>query len=107
MVELMMAVAIIGILVAIAVPQFTGVTDRADKNAVRGDLNRALSEVKADATSQQSYVSITDTTIKAEGVTVKEATINKLVLAKDLPEGGGECTLTVTAGGKPVIGGAC
>lgn len=105
--EMMVIVVIIGILVAIAIPNFGNVTGKSDKMAVRGDLTRAFSEIRADSAIAQSYMGVTNDVIKADGVTVVSKSINGLTLQKSLPDGSGTCLMTVTAGGDPTFSGDC
>jgi type IV pilus assembly protein PilA len=63
LIELMIVIAIIGILAAIAIPQFTAYRQRGFNAAMQSDLRNAATAQEAFFTDSQSYT--TDTTLLA------------------------------------------
>ncbi|MHB1503921.1 MAG: type IV pilin protein [Acidimicrobiales bacterium] len=57
LIELMVVLLIMGILLAIAIPTFLGVTSTAHDKAAQSDLSNALTTAKAYQASNQSYAS--------------------------------------------------
>lgn len=55
LVELMVVIAILGILAAIAIPRFSGATDRADAAKVDGDMNTLMSALEVYRANHGSY----------------------------------------------------
>lgn len=55
LVELMVVVAILGILAAIAIPRFTSATDRADAAKVDGDMSTLVSALEMYRANHGSY----------------------------------------------------
>ncbi len=58
LIELMVVLLIMGILMAIAIPTFLGVTGSAKDKAAQSNLTNALTEAQAYYTNQQSYTGI-------------------------------------------------
>jgi type IV pilus assembly protein PilA len=65
MVELLVVVAILGILLAIAVPSYLGYKGRAADGAAKGNLRAALPSVEAYRTDTGGYTGMTIATLKA------------------------------------------
>ena len=60
LIELMIVIAIIGILAAIAIPQFTSYRQRGFNAAAQSDLRNAATAQEAYYTDLQSYTKVTD-----------------------------------------------
>jgi type IV pilus assembly protein PilA len=56
LIELMVVVLIIAILIAIAIPTFLGLRERAQNRAAQSNLRNALTAAKAHFTDNESYV---------------------------------------------------
>lgn len=65
LIELLVVLAIIGILLAIAVPSFLGYKDRANQKAADADIRAALPSIEALYVDDKSYSSLTLTKIRA------------------------------------------
>jgi type IV pilus assembly protein PilA len=63
LVELLVVLAIVGILLAIAVPSFLGYKDRANQKAADADIRAALPSVEALYVDDKTYSSLTLTKI--------------------------------------------
>lgn len=107
LVELMAIVAILSILAAIAIPNFTGVTESADKQAARGDLKRSWSGAKANVVGIPNMQSA-GSYIRGDGISVDgvRTSINQLVIVKSFS--GGVCEMTIPNDGQdPSFGRDC
>ena len=59
LIELLVVVVIIGILAAIAIPQFTSTKERALDSAAKSDLRNMMTAQESYFASNQAYVSVT------------------------------------------------
>jgi prepilin-type N-terminal cleavage/methylation domain-containing protein len=60
LIELLIVVVIIGILAAIAIPQFTDTKDQAYVAQMRSDLRNAMTEMETQFAQDQTYASAAD-----------------------------------------------
>lgn len=81
-VELVIVIAVLGILVAIMVPTFSGIADTARQNALRMDLGNAYTSFKADCgfrdevcLEMEAYIFVHKDAVKLEGGTFNVANI--------------------------------
>ena len=65
LIELLIVMAIIGVLLAIAVPAYLGYRDRAEKSAARADVREALPAIEAFYSDHITYVGATVTKLQA------------------------------------------
>jgi type IV pilus assembly protein PilA len=65
LIELMVVVLIIAILIAIAIPTFLGLRERAQNRAAQSNLRNGLTAAKAHFTDQESYVGFNVATASA------------------------------------------
>ena len=75
LIELLIVLVIIGILLAIAVPSYLGFKDRANKTAAQANVRSAIPAAEAYYADNNTYTSLTTTTIAAidSGVKVNSA----------------------------------
>jgi prepilin-type N-terminal cleavage/methylation domain-containing protein len=66
LVELLVVVAILGILLAIAVPSYLGYTHRATDRTAEANLREALPSVEAYYTDQKTYVGLTVAVLRSQ-----------------------------------------
>lgn len=69
LIELLIVVAIIGILAAIAIPQFSAYRQRAYNSAGQSDLRNFKTAMEADFADNQQYQVIADATFNSTGTT--------------------------------------
>jgi len=86
LIELIVVIAILGILAAIAIPRLGGVRQTANAGAVLGNLRTIRSAVELYATSQNVAVNTVDTTMA------------QTVITGNWPAGPGNAVYTVVAG---------
>ena len=77
LVELMVVIAIMGVLAAIAIPRFSGATDRADAAKVEADMSTMASALEVYRVNHGSYPGSLDLTTNA-------STANNALLSDDL-----------------------
>jgi type IV pilus assembly protein PilA len=89
LIELLVVVAIIGILAAIAIPQFAVYRQKGFDSRAQSDLRNAASAMEAYFASYQSYVSATeaDCSTKLPGCTISGGVKLSMTAATDSFEG--------------------
>lgn len=106
LIELMVVVLIIAILIAIAIPTFLGLRERAQNRAAQSNLRNGLTAAKAHFTDAESYVgfnvavaqgiepSLTwnvDATATAGQVSIRNVAANTIVLVTETANGDPFC----------------
>jgi len=81
LIELMIVIAIIGILAAIAIPQFTAYRQRGFNAAMMSDLRNAATAQEAFYTDSQTYT--TDTAVLSPRGFTPSANVNVTITAAD------------------------
>ena len=97
-VELVIVIAVIAILAAVLIPTFTGLVEKANKNAAlteaKNNMTNDLINANADYTNMQKYIDATESTTIAYYIVVDKATYG----TSDTPETGAQfATIAGTA----------
>ena len=109
LIELMIVIAIIGILAAIAIPQFSAYRTRSYNSAAQADLRNAATAQEAYFVDEQTYCSTTGTLIGAtyglymsENVSLTIGTVNSTSYVMRTRHSAGDATYKISGPGGTV-----